>query len=267
MGLKYLDGKAWADVTREERFFCARLYGRILGETPSTFVGWLRDTHGFALDPEAGWEAAYEACFYRDLWHHRRKSGALYSPKRTFDLALFSDDAIVIVEAKAQQPFDEAQAETFALDRAQVVKETGVQTVLLLGLCSSHCVVPPAVSAVFDGSILSWKELATRYTDPVLARADDIYEEPATIHFGRNNASGYMSGAALLEANVRGERFFVGRAGGLDGSLLQTDAATGRWREQRYETNREATEPPSPNWFSLTEFVTNVAAVAANRTP
>ncbi|HEY0463728.1 MAG TPA: hypothetical protein VGC79_05945, partial [Polyangiaceae bacterium] len=256
MGLKYLDGKTWAEITREERFFCARLFERIKAEGAHSFVEWLCSTHGFALDPGHAWEVAYEACFYRDIWQHRRKASPLYSPKRTFDLALLSDDAVVIVEAKAQQPFDEEQANVFALDREQVIKETGVRTVLVLGLCSSRCSVPPGVKSVFDGRILTWKELSARYDDPVLARADDIYEESAAFaSYGRNNASGKLTGAELVEAHARGERFFVGRGGGLDGPNVRTDVTTGGWRNQRYETNRKASSAPNANWFSLDDYV------------
>ena len=64
-----------------------------------------------------------------------------------------------------------------------------------------------------------------------------------------------MTGAELLVASGRGEDFFIGRGGGLHGPALAEDIASGGWRRQKYETNREATEPPNRNWFRLSEWV------------
>ena len=100
---------------------------------------------------DADWELAFEVCFYRDLWQHRGDRGELYSPKRTFDLALFSDHAIIVIEAKAQQGLHDDQLTTFARDRAQIAKETGVQSVFIMGLCSSKHTPSRTAIQRFDG--------------------------------------------------------------------------------------------------------------------
>jgi hypothetical protein len=255
MGLKYLNGARWADITREERVFCARLYELIRASGADSFVRYLNQRHGADLDEQAAWEPAYELCFYRDLHHHRRAPGVPSSPKRTFDLALLSDDTIVIIEAKAQGEFHDEQLKSFALDRTQVIEKTSVGRVVLAALSSSLYAVPAQVQAMFDGPKLTWKELAAHFgDDAMLLRADAVYESTAFAAYGRNNEGGHMTGAELMACHQRGEDFWIGRGGGLSGPRLAEDIATGRWTRQRYETNGEANEAPSRNWFRLSEL-------------
>ena len=137
MGFKYLDGKLWRQVTRDERFFCQRLYELIKAETPERFVAFLGKTHSLDVPIGGIWEAGFEVCFYRDLWQHRGREGKLFSPKRTFDLCLFGKKAIIIIEAKAAGGFDQSQNASFERDVVEVAKLTEVENVQLVGLCSS----------------------------------------------------------------------------------------------------------------------------------
>ncbi|PPD42376.1 MAG: hypothetical protein CTY16_14765 [Methylobacter sp.] len=126
MGWKYLGGKTWAEVTRDERFFCQHLYS-LIREDVSGFVRKLNESAVLNLPVEEDWEVGFEVCFYRDhrhmcsqddhIWHGKDD---MYSPKRTFDLCLFSHDHIVIIEAKAQQGFDQQQMGDFIKDRQWV---------------------------------------------------------------------------------------------------------------------------------------------------
>lgn len=259
MGLRYLNGLTWDQVTRDERFFCQRLFSRILQNGIPHFLDYLNRKHQATLDPAANWELAYEACFYRDLWHLRGSTGVLYSPKRTFDLCLFSDMTIVVIEAKADQSFDDAQLRSFQRDKDQIKAETGVSRVLLAGLVSSRYTPSPVVRAFFDGPFLTWREITALYAnDPILARADALYTPSATWNTGRNNTHGKLSGAQLMLAHQRGEVFFVGRENGLTGRALAKDVESDTWRTQKYETNRNTTEPPNTNWFLLSDFARRI---------
>jgi hypothetical protein len=106
MGFQYLGGKTWLEVTREERLFCSFLYWDISGNGRA-FVEWLNQNSQLRLEPDADWEAGYEVCFYRDFFRFKGVSarGRGFSPKRTFDLCLFSEDCIIIFEAKVHQGF------------------------------------------------------------------------------------------------------------------------------------------------------------------
>ena len=114
-GLSWLDGKSWWETSRDERYFCAELFFLARQDLPA-FVRHLNNKHAADMDPNANWELAYEAVFYRDVWHARGGEGMPFSYKRTFDLALFSDEDILIIEAKAQQGFKGDQLEDFKLD-------------------------------------------------------------------------------------------------------------------------------------------------------
>jgi hypothetical protein len=261
MGHRFLGGRTWAEVTREERFFCARLYELIRDGGPELFVQLVNRDCGTSLPVNAGWEPAFEACFYRDLWNHRACHGTPFSLKRTFDLCLLSDEAILIVEAKAQQAFQPDQLESFSKDRQQMSKETGVKQVVLVGLASSQYSPPVSVRRVFDGPLLTWQALAAFYgNDPILTRAEALFNPNQPQTWGKHNNGGYMSGQDLLAEFARGEEFWVGRDKGITGRALSNDIASGKWRTQRYETNRTSSIPPSHNWFKLSEFVNRVRA-------
>ncbi len=176
VGLKYFGEKSWAEITREERHFCLHLYNWIVKVGASEFVRLLRDSYKCDVNPDAEWELAFEACFYRDLRHHRRETLKRYSLKRTFDLALFSNDVIIVIEAKAQQGFSTQQLSDFRKDRDQIKEATGVQQVLMLGLCSSKYRPSEIVKTYFDAEIMRWNELAHHFgSDPNLQRADDVF--------------------------------------------------------------------------------------------
>lgn len=259
MALRYLDGKTWAEVTREERVFCQHLYSRLLQRGAPRFVEYLNAHLGLEADVDANWELVYEACFYRDLWQHRGRMGELYSPKRTFDLGLLSDDHIIVVEAKAQQSFDADQVAVFLRDKAQLVAETGVGRVSLVALGSSRCSVPAAIRDSFDGRVLTWHELSIWLDDDAfLRRADDIFEGAEPRRAAQPTTT--MTGAELVQAYADGRAFFVGRGGGIDGERFARDVATDAWRTQRYEVNETTSSAPSRNWFTLAEFAARVNA-------
>jgi len=256
VGFQYLNGKRWSQVTRDERFFCQRLYEMINMEKPERFVAYLRDTHGLDVPAEGEWEAGFEVCFYRDFWQHRERKGELFSPKRTFDLCLFGEKAIIIIEAKAAVGFDEDQIESFARDIIEVAKLTKVDNVKLVGLCSSKYEVEPEFESIFTGPILRWKYLAEKYgNDDILFRADDIYERQRPFLGSNRHSNVKLSGTDLLDAFRGGANWWVGRGGGgIQGDRFKDDLRTGRWREQQYEVNTRAGQSPSINYFSLEQF-------------
>lgn len=260
MGFSYLDGMSWAQVTREERFFCQHLFCLLKKNGATTFLAYVNRKVGISLPLDATWEPGYEACFYRDLWHLKGRTGPLFSPKRTFDLCLFSEQAILIVEAKAQQNFDDGeQLSSFGADRDQVRELTGVAT-YVVGLASSACPTTIGCNEVFDGPLLTWRGLASLYGgDATLLHADAVYDPDQRDTWSKNNQGGHMTGEDLLSAFARGDSLLVGRAGGLGGSRFAEDARSGSWRTQGYQTAPGDT-PPNPNWFRLEDFVKAVTA-------
>ena len=265
MGFSYLNGKRWAQVSREERFFCAHLFGLLEEDSEmQKMLSYINERTGTALPRDVEWEPAFEVCFYRDLWHLRGSKEKLCSPKRTFDLCLFSEDAIVILEAKAQQAFEAKQLKSFKSDCKDVKKKTGVGKVWLLGLASSRYKPPPDVSKVFGGPLLTWRDLAEIYGgDQVLERADKLYDPEELGGWGRNNDGGHVSGKDLMAAHRRGEVFCVGRSRGLSGAMFLDDLSSGNWRTHTYETTRTDV-PPNGNWFPLSEFAKAVETQGAD---
>ena len=163
----------WSSITREERFFCSHLYHSILGREKE-FVKWLcenlKSKDELKLEDKKNWEVSYEVCFYRDfikanretIKAYNKKNETNYPPKRTFDLCLFSEDEIVIIEAKVQQGFSLKQIDEIIDDRGLVKdlvnniikKNVDVKTVLLYS--SDYT---PREKSITDFPNITWKDL------------------------------------------------------------------------------------------------------------
>jgi len=125
----YLGDQSWLQITREERFYCSHLYHSILGKEKE-FVKWLNTKTELSLDERTDWEISFEVCFYRDflkskgktIIDYNRKHQTSFSQKRTFDLCLFSNRRILIIEAKVQQGFTIKQIDEIKEDKKMVVE-------------------------------------------------------------------------------------------------------------------------------------------------
>jgi len=156
MGLKYFNNKQWKDITREERYFCAELFNYIKSQKKEKeFVKWLREkTNNGEYDDQYEWEIAYEVCFYRDYLKEIKKynvKNSKYPQKRTFDLCLFSEKRIIIIEAKAQQALDLTQLTYLKDDKKD---ENDIEMIkALLGETINISVILIASSHYINGSI------------------------------------------------------------------------------------------------------------------
>lgn len=184
MGFSYLNGKLWKEVTREERFFCSLLYWQIR-KNPASFINWLNHQTALNLSLDIEWEVGYEVCLYRDLLKFRDQhvKSSSYSGKRTFDLCLFSENNIIIIEAKVQQPFKGEQTKTFRKDKEYIGRLIGKRVgVKLIAIASSDWINNHKrygendLISDFD-AIIAWKHIADLYTDQDLMRADSLYKK------------------------------------------------------------------------------------------
>ena len=142
MGVSYLSrtGKSWKEITRDERTFCMYLFHEFK-DRPLDLVNLVRNNetkitsisngefvfnNKVLFDPvDDDWELGYEVCFYRDVlkeFGEGIKDKADFPDKRTFDLCLFSENHIVIIEAKSHEDLNKAQFQGFAKDRTRISK-------------------------------------------------------------------------------------------------------------------------------------------------
>jgi len=175
--MKYFNNKTWSEISREERFFCAELFFE-LKSNPNPFLSLIGKG---AKD----YEIAYEVCFYRDVLHAYKRSikGTNLPQKRTFDLALFSEDEIIIVEAKAAQGFDNKQLDSFNMDIANIESlfqliECNTPKICLIAIYSSK--YSPKAETVTNFQIaVTWKELSECYPtkNELFLSADNTYQK------------------------------------------------------------------------------------------
>ncbi|MDD5702227.1 MAG: hypothetical protein PHU23_09290 [Dehalococcoidales bacterium] len=188
MGLRYLNGKTWLQITREERLFCSYLYHDLIGKEKE-FVDWLNSQagqHALDLPTQDDWEIGYEVCFYRDFLRgieNRSVNNSGYSPKRTFDLCLFSDEHIIIIEAKVQQGFTRSQIEEFKKDRDNINLLVGRPVkVSLIAIVSSQYLdnfnkygKAKDLLSPFE-KVITWKKIYQKYGRDLYIKADRTYE-------------------------------------------------------------------------------------------
>lgn len=190
---EYLGNKSWSSITRDERYFCAHLFKEVWGKEAS-FVKWL-NTHaafqeeGTSMGSDGQWEVAVEVCFFRDFFKSSGSTNPDYSLKRTFDLCLFSEETIVIVEAKVQQPLSVNQSSGISLDVEQIenciielVGSAKVPRIVTLALVSSKYIQnlekygdSTKTLHHFDGWI-TWDQLSDHFHNEIFTQADTLYK-------------------------------------------------------------------------------------------
>jgi hypothetical protein len=185
MGIGYLQDQPWSDWTREERFFCAILFSHAR-QDPAAFARWLIGTTGLKIEADGEWDLGYEVCFYRDyLWQQGGSAKHQDLPaKRTFDLCLFGERDLIVIEAKVCEAYTRAQNDDFAHDKARIARLSGMEGigVLLVALASSRYFANAdrygraETLEVFEGHPISWQQLADHYGDEFLGQADGMYK-------------------------------------------------------------------------------------------
>ena len=192
MGFSYLKDKEgvelnWHDVTRDERTFCAELYF-VIKQDVLQFVKWLDEKVSLQLTEDelkSEWEIGFEVCFYRDVrkLQNNPVKGSGFSQKRTFDLCLFSENRIIVIEAKSQTGFGGDQNDEFDKDPENILKllnrTPNDLLVNVVGLASSRYLNSPKrkeLPECFAGRSFSWSDVFHAYCRrQVFLDADNCY--------------------------------------------------------------------------------------------
>ncbi len=197
MSIKYFKNKEmknlkWENINREERPFCSELFSCIKGKEKD-FVKFLKsESEGKLSEINANyeWDLGYEVCFYRDFLKMKEDDDKdnEYSLYRTFDLCLFSNKSIIIIEAKVQQKFKSDQLTDIKNDKKDIKKFIKKYTdenieVKLISLASSKYYEnlkkfgKPEKLDFFDCRI-TWQQLADKYIEKsgLFKYADELYK-------------------------------------------------------------------------------------------
>ncbi|MCP4121026.1 MAG: hypothetical protein GY751_04675 [Bacteroidetes bacterium] len=200
------DWRNWDRITREERVFCFELFNEIRKgdlEKNTALFNLLKKKYNVSkfqkensqnilpkekldlwskLKP-GDFQVGVEVCFFRDLlkWNDGHVKDSEYSQKRTFDLALFSEKAIIIIEAKANQGFEKTQLDDIENDEKKISNlfkelEFSIPSVFSIALYSSKYKPIPKTKAYFH-SCITWEEISGIYksSKPIFDRANEIY--------------------------------------------------------------------------------------------
>ncbi len=183
MKLEYFNQKSWAEVSREERFFCAELYYQLKKDI-KPFLNLI------SCDVNKEYDIGFEVCFYRDVLYEfgMKVREEKFSEKRTFDLALLAQDEIIIIEAKCRQGFEGMQLGYIKEDKTHIIDELFKKigkppvTVRCAAIISSKYSPSTQTKDFFKEGhkekIITWKTLAVIYPNAreLFERADAIYK-------------------------------------------------------------------------------------------
>ena len=189
MGFDYFNGDSWIDITREERFFCSEVYHHFKNKEKELIkliakLCNLRDKEFMISEEEVNsdWEIGYEVCFYRDYAKHIVIDNS-YSQKRTFDLCLFSESRIIVIEAKSHEGFNNKEMNIYKSDIKYIKeslnkKEDENFKVNLIALCSSNYMenCKNSTRNNFD-LMMTWNNLYECTNNIVFKKADSIYKK------------------------------------------------------------------------------------------
>jgi len=165
-------------------------------DDPDRFMEWLSNKADLSFKNWKNWEAGYEVCFYRDYYKWLRKGISIkkskYSEKRSFDLCFFSEEAIVIIEAKVHEIFESDQVDSFEKDRTDIKKllYPNAPEILIIALAGERYFAETKkfdewkMKGIFDEKI-TWKDLADY--------ANDLENEETAKIFRRANKLRYAA--------------------------------------------------------------------------
>jgi hypothetical protein len=173
----YFKGKSWnEEISRTETVFCAELF--FFWKKEENLIDFI---DRFKLVP-GNYDVGYEVSFYRDFLKDEIEFEGEYKLKRTFDLALFSEKDIYIIEAKAQQGFYTKQLNIFKEDKSNILKmlrevDNKIDVNIHLLAIKSSLYNPKNETNDHFEQIITWREIYDLYHVPIFNHADEIYND------------------------------------------------------------------------------------------
>jgi hypothetical protein len=265
-------------MNRKERFYTGTVLPVLVGSDAFAHLDRLLALCGLDAHVQPGRDGQQDIQFLTEYGFaesvfseadHQRWPGP--TGKDTPDIVLTGPDWLLAIEAKMFHNPNAAALNRQMRDQAALVRswqhtlgllDHQVRHVLLLPGRLAERVGPLAFNVVIWEDVLAaYRAVGPAHWVGVLGVALGAHRdlESRGPVFGRN-AHDKLTGAEIHAAHGEGTlRFdYLGRSGGLDGSTLQEDIATGRWRTTRYEV-RSGPLPDNPNWFSMVEFLARTA--------
>jgi len=171
--------KKLSEITRTEVFFTGSLYHACI-KNKDAIESLLISKLGLE-ETEVITDSGHEVCFFRDFAKegYINRENASFE-KQTFDnVFIFSENTVVLIEAKAHQGFSPKQVR-YMPDAAEKIKKSRqlpFEKVHLVGICSSKYSPRPNTVRDLD-AVITWAEVAMCFhDDSVFLRADNIYND------------------------------------------------------------------------------------------
>ncbi len=203
--------------------------------------------------------------------HFRQKFKGNYETKDTPDIVILITEPELILLVGEAKMFDNVRPDAIAnqMKNQEWFTKTLQETLNIKKENIYHFALVPKLiipnKDQFEYPVVYWEEILKAYKDVlknehfynVLKIALDKYEKlkgKGVNSYGENKQEKW-SGSIIIEEYEKGNRFWVGRTGGLLGEKFYNDINSGKWRTFKYEISTTSKELPNKNWFSSVEFV------------
>lgn len=177
---------------------------------------------------------------------------------------------LVVIEAKMFSSATSSDVER-QMEKQGAVVNSICKTLEIKEANIFHCALVPREvipsKSAFKFSVIYWEEIVESYKEilpndyflNVLDLALNNYtnlkskQSAAFSTYGKNMDT-RINGETILELHKKGEKFVVGRSGGLYSPKFMKDCDSGGWKTFEYEVKFNTTSPPNRNWFSSNDF-------------
>lgn len=267
--------ESWLPANRKERYFTGTVLPMVAFSDGFAHTGRLLDLCGLpgievgGLTGDNRIQVFTEYSFAESVYLAADRERFADRPPAadTPDLVLVGDGWLLAIEAKLYDAVSAADLRRQLRAQAVLVEywrgklELDPQRVKHVALLPRR--LTDRIGTDLPSPVVHWEDVAAayrhvapRYWIAVLehALASELYADDSLV-FGAN-AHAQLTGAEIVaDAHVADtSRYTVmGRSGGINGTLLAADIATGAWRTQLYEVRTD--DQPNRNWFPIAEFL------------
>ncbi|KAA0244885.1 MAG: hypothetical protein EDM75_15505, partial [Chlorobiota bacterium] len=210
--------------------------------------------------------------------NHKKKFNGNYDTKDTPDAIILITEPqilLVVIEAKmysnasAEKINEQLRNQKWIIDELREIHSISAENIF-------HIAITPAGMirhrSAINEPLIYWEDILHKYKDLLtnnyfyetlsiaISKFDNLKSQSGGLTYGKNMDE-KISGEVIVELHKKGNKFIVGRGGGISGDQLRTDLQKGGWKSFEYEVNYSQTIPVNRNWFTSEQFVKAVESM------
>ena len=207
--------------------------------------------------------------------HHKAVFSGQYETKDTPDLVILITEPkplLIVIEAKmfsnatSSDINQQLSKQKWVIDELTKVHGLSTDRIFHIALVPERMVTH---KSSIKEDVIYWEEIVQKYEEKlkgnyfletlrIALRKYDSLKSHSGGESYRKNMDEQLESMAIIKLYESGERFIVGRSGGLYGEKLAMDISSGGWKTFEYEVKHGSEVPINRNWFSSSDFYSKV---------